>query len=150
MPRQILSDDAREVIWNSTQEILETMFFAIVEEEENDADAGPEIGARVEFQGTWRGWAEARLSRVASDIICRDFLGLDFDEEVGESQREHVLGEMANMICGAALSRLEPGGTFDLHTPAKLPETTGEEAQDGVRIRLPLEVGHLEVRLAAV
>jgi CheY-specific phosphatase CheX len=150
MHERILTDNARDVIFDSTQEILETMFFAVVEEEENDEDAGPDVGARVEFEGTWRGCTEARLNRLSSDAICRDFLGLDFDEDVEENQREHVVGELANMICGAALSRLEPNGKFNLRSPVKLSGSTPEEAvADGVRVVLPLELGRLEVRLTA-
>ncbi len=153
MHNTVLTEEAIEVVRTSAQEVLETMFFAIVEEDETDnpqwkpSTADP-ISARVEFDGTWQGYIEITLSRDATEDICRDFLGLDFDEEVDELQRGHVIGEMANMICGRALSHLEPNGTFHLSTPRVTAAAAAEPPPGSIRAELPLETGPVAVLLS--
>ena len=101
-------------------EVLEKMFFVGLPEEagEPSADAGPEIEARLEFAGEPGGRLELRLPAEAARLIAADFLGTEANE-IGERQALEVVGELANMICGAMLSRLESEATFHLQ-PAEV------------------------------
>lgn len=150
MPSTKLSAEAAEVVRDSAQEVLETMFFAMVEDEEDKCPqkaGADDIGAYVGFDGTWQGWTEVRLSRCSSDAISRDFLGLDSDEDVDDQQRTLVVGELANMVCGRALSRLEPNGTFHLGAPTPVPALAQDVPEGAVHVELPLETGRIDVRL---
>ena len=57
-----------------------------------------------------------RLARAAANAIAADFLGEDA-ESLTAQQSTDVTLELANMICGAVLSRIESSATFRLGAP---------------------------------
>ena len=56
------------------------------------------------------------LAHAAASLIAADFLGEDADS-VTPAQVQEVAKELANMICGAVLSRIESSAIFRLATP---------------------------------
>jgi hypothetical protein len=62
------------------------------------------------------GCFQLRLDRSAAAAIAADFLGKDIASLTPRQSTEVTL-ELANMICGAALSQIESGATFRLGTP---------------------------------
>jgi hypothetical protein len=52
------------------------------------------------------------------------FLGLD-EAAPSEAQIQEVVCELANMVCGSALSRLEENTRFDLSSPELRPAPAG-------------------------
>jgi CheY-specific phosphatase CheX len=99
--------------------VLETMFFA---EAETCAPLTPEqqrdmIGVSIRFDGGVRGEFLIGIDRHVADMLASAFLGLD-EGDVSEAEVAQVMCETANMICGAALSRIEAEDHMRLDTPA--------------------------------
>ncbi len=125
------------VIGEAAAQVLETMFFAVPEPEPCESTSGETVCAQVNFTGSWSGRLELCLPADSAATISTDFLGLDFGEDASPEQIRHVVGEMANMVCGVALSRLEPEGAFDLHPPEAIEALTGECTAARTDVYLP-------------
>jgi CheY-specific phosphatase CheX len=135
--------DVAQMLFDSSTEVLETMFFASV-----SGDAPPEalqdwIGARLHFHGSPSGNFGVRVTSRSARTIAAGFLGVE-DAEVSESQVGEVVCELANMLCGSVLSRFEKDARFDLTHPELSAEPTGEAA---VSRTLELEDGAMQVWL---
>jgi CheY-specific phosphatase CheX len=72
---------------------------------------------QVQFNGPLRGSLLMAAEDEAAQMFAPAFLGLDADQLAPDAVPA-VLAEMANMICGAAISRIEPDGLFSLSAPA--------------------------------
>ena len=117
--------------------VLETMFFT---------DAVPAacshgwlrsaIGTRVRFEGPRHGEMLASFSLGAARSIAPAFLGLDSDQ-ITESQRTQVILELANILCGAALSSLWPRSHLTLDSPELLDSAQDAEGAAHRCFRLP-------------
>ena len=98
-------------------DVLETMFFTPVMGETEVAAPPPSaVAARMYFAGARPGSFALRVSEPAAATIAANFLG----EEVSEpspAQVRDVICELANMICGSVLSRLDSEAHFDLGHP---------------------------------
>jgi chemotaxis protein CheY-P-specific phosphatase CheC len=75
-----------------------------------------EIAAGLTFQGEPSGSFLLRLTTVAARQIAADFLGID-ESQISDSKTCEVVCELANMICGSVLSRVESAATFRLGEP---------------------------------
>ncbi len=116
------ADGLADVVERVVAEVLETMFFA-------EAVPGPcchdwmgcAVLARVCFEGSH--WGEMRLSTSleASESIACAFLGAD-PAEATDTARAEVMLELANILCGAILSRLWPESKLALGAPELLAE----------------------------
>lgn len=101
------------------QQTLETMFFAMPDEVSLDPKRPPGdlIAASLAFQGLPHG----RFGLLASNLLARtlaaNFMASDETAELRPDQITGVIGEMANMICGAVLTQLESNASFDLESP---------------------------------
>jgi len=109
--------ETAEVLSTATSDVLETMFFTPVMAETETADAAaPVVAARLEFRGARHGTLAVRISEQAAESIAASFLGEDAGQPPPEKIRD-VICELANMICGSVLSRLDSEGHFDLSHP---------------------------------
>ena len=120
----------RQLLSDSAQAVLETMFFAIPDEVSMDParPAGSLIAAGLAFEGAPSG----RFGLVASEPLAQaftaNFIG-DFEDSAPAAEKvAGVMAELANMICGALLSKIESGANFDLGAPATT--LMGPEAPD--------------------
>jgi CheY-specific phosphatase CheX len=115
----MIEEPVRQLLPASAQRTLETMFFAMPETVSMDPrrPAGERIAASLAFQGSPAG----RFGLVVSDPVARtlaaNFIGCDESEDLRPDQVAAVIGELANMICGAVLSELESDANFDLCPP---------------------------------
>ena len=106
--------------------VLETMFFAEAEpcapvpDEQRRRMTAVRIGFDGGLRGEFRIAFEPRLART----LAAAFLGMD-ESEVAEEEVKQVMCETANMICGAALSRIESDEHMRLEMPT-LVENTAE------------------------
>ena len=73
-----------------------------------------------------------RLAHPAASAIAADFLREDA-ESLTSRQSTDVTLELANMICGAVLSRIESSATFRLGAPHVVAGIAG----DGLREKWP-------------
>ena len=98
---------------------LGTMFFAMPDLVSLDPGrpSGELIAASLAFHGS----APGRFGLIASYSLAKnlaaDFLGWDEAESLTEGRVTSVIGELANMICGAVLSEMKLAECFDLSSP---------------------------------
>lgn len=89
-------------------DVLEKMFFAgFLEESSEDRNDDASIAVRMAFDGQRKGVLGLRISAGAASTLAADFLGVDGEDGPEETQVHDVVRELANMICGDALSALE-------------------------------------------
>jgi CheY-specific phosphatase CheX len=100
----------------SVQEVLEKMFFidSLEPVEEGTQPAG--IAAELMFDGDPPGLFRLDLDVPAARSVAADFLGED-SENLSVEQLNEVVCELANMVCGSVLSRIESKATFRLSKP---------------------------------
>jgi hypothetical protein len=107
-----------------TQEVLETMFFS--EAEAVVCGHGCDwIAARVRFSGEDRGELTVMLSRELALAASAGFLAEETAKVTAE-QLNQVSCELANIICGAILSRLHPHARVTLGVPELAPNDFGD------------------------
>src|ERR1035437_1765667 len=114
-----LRESASRACIEAVPDVLETMFFELLAEAPQ-IDSLPTEGtmdtSRVEFEGSARGHLVVAAPSSLSASLAGAFLALE-DQGTPACNVEFVLGELANMLCGSALGRFEPEGTFRLSTP---------------------------------
>ena len=104
MPETVIE----QALSRATGDVLEKMFFAeLLGESAAPQNSDPAIAVRMPFDGECRGILTLRISMAAARTLAADFLGVDSDEGPDEGQVYEVVRELANMICGDALSALE-------------------------------------------
>ena len=96
-----------QAISQAAADVLEKMFFTGFAGEAEEAAAGEQIAVRLPFEGSRRGELMLRISAGAARTMAADFLGLE--EDARDEQVHEVVRELANMICGDALSHVEAG-----------------------------------------
>jgi len=130
----------------SVVEVLEKMFFISAFEEplQEPPSLRPCLAAQLEFTGDPPGSLTLETSCQAARSIAADFLG-EAPEALSVRQVEEVVCELANMICGAVLSRVESRVVFRLGSPrivrddaarAQSAGTGAESAPAGAVMRL--------------
>jgi CheY-specific phosphatase CheX len=149
MPEPIELMEAGGLIAEAARDVVETMFFTSVVEvnEVPERTAGDQDWAvRVDFRGVPSGTLGVRLSGKAARSMAACFLGAE-EEELSQQQMWTVMTELANMIAGAALSRLDSEATFHLDPPVPVPGCLAECAEEGALCSLPLESGWMHLYL---
>lgn len=134
-----------EVGGEATIEVLETMFFELPEAPPERQDAPPEdsVIALAEFSGDLAGVVETAMSPWVARRLTASFLGREDETTVTEAETRQVVCEFTNMVCGNALSRLEPDGKLRISTP----EIGRQGAPGGEWLLFPLESGLLGLKL---
>lgn len=104
----------------SVDEVLEKMFFVRSFGDAQDTAGEQEFIARLSFVGEPSGWLVLCVTDQAARSVASDFLGED-DGDLSEHQIGEVICELANMICGSVLSRVERNASFHLAAPQLVP-----------------------------
>jgi CheY-specific phosphatase CheX len=99
-------------------EALEQMFFVTDLEEcgHGAHPTEPELLARVDFTGAPSGQLALRASLSSARSLAADFLG-ENEDAIRDSQVTDVFAELANIVCGAVLTRTESACMFCLSSP---------------------------------
>ena len=107
-----------QALRDAVVEVLEKMFFieATGEPGSDLAPGSQAVTVEVAFDGDPPGVFRMSLAGESATVIAADFLGEDAPSLRGD-QVEGVAKELANMICGAVLSRIESSATFRLSPP---------------------------------
>ena len=108
--------DLHRIFLESASEVLETMFFTGVADDNSPEDAAALISAELRFRGSPSGRFGLRMPLATGRMIAASFLGLDASELL-DHQVADVVCELNNMFCGSVLSRLEAGARFELMHP---------------------------------
>ncbi len=149
MAEPLTKPECERLLAESAEDVLETMFFtcrADAPPEDAGADPGPVV--EIRFRGNPPGVFHQRLDRRTANELAASFLGVASPEEVTPAEVDNVLRELANVICGRALSRIESDSTFDLSPPEILAQAPPAPEGCSAHCRVPLESGQLEVWLA--
>lgn len=141
----------RQALRRAVDEVLEKMFFADTLGECASCDAecaaGEKIAVNLTFTGEPSGFLLLHMSSAAARQIAADFLGTD-EQSVSAQQTSEVLCELANMICGSVLSRVESATTFHLSAPERVaPSVEAMTNAGGTRYCVQLTNGRLAVHL---
>jgi CheY-specific phosphatase CheX len=106
-------------------DVLERMFFIEVLGEATEPAVGADAATvDLSFEGDPPGRFRMCIARSAANAVAADFLGEDA-ESLTDRQSTEVSLELANMICGAVLSRIESSAAFRLGTPQFASGETG-------------------------
>lgn len=122
-----MPDSLQLVLQQSVGDVLEKMFFirSLGDADEGRALPEGEVTAHLSFEGEPSGSLTLRVTCEAARSISADFLGSE-EEDLNQQQVGEVVCELANMICGSVLSRMESAATFRL-APPELGEGEREE-----------------------
>ena len=120
----------RMALEEALNDVLERMFFVGSGEAAPEAEnSRPGIQASLEYKGDVAGWLRLGTTEAAARGLSADFLGCA-EEDLAESAIREVICELANMICGAVLSRMAPSAAIRLGSP----RITGCEASPGANL----------------
>ena len=111
--------ETRQWLSAAAADVLETMFFSQVMGEVPVSGTAGEaaLASRLQFSGARSGVFTVRVTEAAARVIAANFLAEEANEP-DATQVQEVICELANMMCGAVLSRLDRGAHFDLTPPA--------------------------------
>jgi len=135
-------------------EVAETSLFAFTDECDADgfADALQQGAAEcfrgaVRFDGAFGGEVELMLPDALARELCASFGGLNSPDEVGERDLADFVGEVANMVCGAWLTRACHDQSFTLAPPQVTRGAAEPTAADACRFFLAINDTPASVRL---
>jgi hypothetical protein len=130
--------------------VLENMFFSASLGRAEPETGAPVLEARLAFHGRPSGTLGVCLSTASARLLAAGFLGED-EETLTDSQPGEVVCELANMLCGSLVSKLESEESFDLTSPelalADGPAAAGFLDPPVARQSFQLENGILTVTL---
>lgn len=113
------TDTMLDALDHAVTEVLETMFFAeplgMCEEPAPAEEA--EFSALLSYRGVASGRLSVHIAGGAARQLAADFLGSEPDSPPDDGEVSGVVRELANMICGAVLSRLHNDAVFELSAP---------------------------------
>jgi CheY-specific phosphatase CheX len=115
----VIEGSIHDALADSAREVLQRMFFVDLSAEVTDAGLGPPpagIAAQVIFDGDPPGSFRLDLDTAVAQRVSADFLNED-EAELAPDRINEVVCELANMICGSVLSRIESSSTFRLAKP---------------------------------
>jgi CheY-specific phosphatase CheX len=139
--------DLDGLLAQAAEDVLENMFFAGVMGELEMPAGGERLCATVAFAGTSSGELGVSAPRSTAAALAAGFLGAE-DEEVSDSQVLAVVGELANVLCGAVLGRMKPDGQFTISPPEiTCADDTEAVGDQHFRRRFELMEGDLSVGL---
>jgi CheY-specific phosphatase CheX len=144
----MIDGGVRQALEQSAAEVLETMFF-LSALPRPAWDARPPAGAllvQVAFEGDPAGCLSMHLHPHAAAAIAANFLG-DDPSAIGDERVEEVAAELANMICGAVLSRIESPAGFRLAPPRIQPAESAAPAGPHPTCILDTEYGALTLTI---
>jgi hypothetical protein len=142
--RSVEIGDTSGALEEALTHVLETMFFELPLDAVSKHSPEPGcIRASVKIAGSLRGRFHLAAELRLLGRLTQSFLGIDEGEAPGEDQQRSVICELANMLCGAALSRLMPDACLTLETGIE----NGPVACDAAWLACPLEQGRVFVKI---
>ena len=128
MAYTIAVEQVSEALAAAADEVLDTMFFmTVISHTDSAPDALLPVCACLEFRGEPSGSFGVNVSASAAQVIASNFLG-DEPDALSEAQVAEVISELANMICGALLTRVHGDNLFELTSPERQDPRAAAEA----------------------
>jgi hypothetical protein len=112
--------DWEQILPAAAEEVLETMFFSGVfgPAPEGAPESPPPLAAQLRFEGSPSGQLCLSVSPASARNLAGNFLAADDPEALSAAELGAVLCELANMVCGSLLSRVESDCHFRLSSPS--------------------------------
>lgn len=150
MSEAVFQDGIERLLTKAAEEVLETMFFTSVFGSADSSGAGLEshLLAKLSFKGSPPGVFWVSVPQETARLVAVNFLGLEHENELADSQVRSVIGELANVICGTVLSRLESNAVFELDAPEFVNNAESFPYPGAISRSLELESGTLTIFLA--
>jgi CheY-specific phosphatase CheX len=128
----VIENAVHQLLSESAQNTLEIMFFSTPDRvsAEPHRPAGSLIAASLSFQGAPPGRFRILVSESLARTLAANFLGSDDEAHLLPAQVAGVVGELANIVCGAVLSELETNANFDLSVPESIHRGAGDPGPD--------------------
>jgi CheY-specific phosphatase CheX len=127
---------------DAVEHVLETMCFSQPAEDPGPfAPIADPLAVKVAFDGQPSGEFHIVMSGATARLLACAFLGAE-PGDLAPVQVSQVTLELANMLCGCYLSRMETCALFDLNSP----EISPSQSAAGVR-RFLCEEGPLEISI---
>jgi CheY-specific phosphatase CheX len=124
--------DLTQALAESIPEILGTMFFSdVMENCEDGAVSAESLSAALSFHGPLSGDFQLRIELPAARLLAASFLAEE-EDALAQAQIEEAICELANMICGGVLTRLQPGALYSLSHPEVMRAGDSILSHDGV------------------
>lgn len=142
-----------QTIADVMKEVLETMAFALVLPQEEEAvDESGVVSARVAFQGPFSGSILLTMPGSIVPELAANMLGTDETVAPSEQQQRDAVGELANVMCGNLVQVVAgPEPVFRLHAPVVATASDAAEADEPggflLSSRVSLEKGWAELSL---
>jgi CheY-specific phosphatase CheX len=142
-----------EVLTQAAQEILERMFFLVVDEVVDQAldqadlpreDSPREnlLATEIQFHGEHSGCLRMVVRESCASELAANFTGMPDPGQLNWEQVAEVLRELTNMMCGTTLSRLAPQSVFELDPPVMLMQVPGPAEPDPDALARRLKSGN--------
>jgi hypothetical protein len=128
----MVENEVHRLLAESAQTVLETMFFAMPDQVSADPErpSGVLIAATLTFHGTPSGRFGLLVSDRLATTLAGNFLGCGDADGLSPADVAGVIAELANMLCGTALSDLESQNNFELSAPEPRQLGTEDPAPD--------------------
>jgi CheY-specific phosphatase CheX len=123
----VIDPSLQQALQESTEEVLEKMFFIQCLGEPLGSESETEIVAHLTFEGDPSGALTLAVTANAARSVAADFLAAE-EPDLSEQEIGEVVCELANMICGSVLSRVESSATFRLGSPRIVAPKSGPTA----------------------
>jgi CheY-specific phosphatase CheX len=127
-----MPSELHDALQQALIEVSENAYFVFVEPSTADQFAaaatqvkGAWLKVSVAFVGGFSGSVEITLPEPLGDWLVTSLLGMETDQTLPEPQMFDGVGEFANMVCGAWLSKLSDRAMFELRVPAVTRMTAG-------------------------
>jgi hypothetical protein len=137
--------DLHDALQTALIEVSENAYFVFVEPADNEQFAEAVglvkdtwLKVSVAFEGSFAGAVEIAMPEPLGMWLVTSLLGMQSNETLSEPQQFDGVGEFANMVCGAWLSRLSDDCLFELRVPAVTRMTEGWTPLVETRGREPL------------
>jgi CheY-specific phosphatase CheX len=138
-----MSESLQAALTGAAEATLENMCFTTPLGTADGFNEEGAICAAVRFTGELSGAMWLSATREAAALLAASFLGVP-EEELERNQTEAVVSELANIICGCALSAHRPAGHFSL-TVGDFVRRGGTAATREALCRYELEAGVLQI-----
>ena len=132
----------------AAEEVLETMFFLTVEREAEWSEMAQKSHqyAEMDFEGAAEGRLELAVSEDLAPALASGFFGKD-ESELTAAEISAVICELANMLCGSVLSRLEKDSLFRLGAPQVMASDLETESRMSAGHRRVFDLGCGDVKI---
>ncbi len=150
-----MTENVRRLLAESSQNTLEVMFFVTPDriDSKMELPAGEQIAASLTFEGAAAGRFDMLVSMPAARSMAANFLGTAENQILPRERVSDVIGELANITCGATLSKLDRNASFHISAPVTvcgIPERVGGITQPdcGAALQIALPEGAMALSLA--